>query len=78
MNVKIEIEQTKATHEPYFDDGIKYEEGIFGFELSIKGIKCPNGDRTKLNLVSYALTEAIANTVVEFQKAINLGMEGLS
>ena len=78
MRIEIEIEQTKATHKPYVQDGVEYEEGIVGFELSIKGIPCPNGNRTKLNLVSYALTEAIANTVVEFQKAINLGMEGLS
>ena len=73
--MKIEIKQTKATHEPYFEDGIKHEEGIVGFELSIKGIKCPNDDRTKLNYVAYDLTEAIANTVVQFEKAVNLGNE---
>ena len=70
--VRIKIEQTAATHKPCDAGG---EEGVIGFELSIKGIKCPDDDRTKLNLVAYALTEAIANTVVEFQKAVNLGME---
>jgi len=78
MQIKIDIEQKKATHEYYIQDGVGFEEGIIGFELSIKGIKCPNDDRTKLNLVSFALTEAIATTVVNFQKAINLGVEGLS
>jgi len=73
MRVEIEIEQTKATYKPYNVDGVDYDEGIIGFELSIKGIECPNGDRAKLSLASYALTEAIANSVVEFQKAINIG-----
>jgi len=68
--VSIKIEQTAATHKPCDAGG---EEGVIGFELSIKGIECPNDDRTKLNIVSYALTEAITNTVVSFQKAINLG-----
>jgi hypothetical protein len=78
MKIKVDIEQTKVTHEPYVQDEVQYEEGIIRFELSIKGLECPNGDRTKLNKVAYDLTEAIATTVMNYQKTINLGAEVLS
>ena len=75
MKIKIDIHKTKGAHKPYVQDGVEYEEGIIGFELSVKGMPWQNGDRTKLNSIGFQLSEIIATAVCNFEKALNLGRE---
>jgi hypothetical protein len=67
MNMRIEIVGNKEKFDQYADGG-KHEAAI-DFQLMFHGLK----DKQDFENMHYAITEAVANAVRDFEKAFNMG-----
>jgi hypothetical protein len=67
--MRLEIIEKVNGYERYLDDGVTLNLGAVDFQLRIYGMK----DKETYERTMYALTEAIANTMNDFQKAYTLG-----
>jgi len=67
VRINIEIEPKKQQWEPYLDDGCVLNRGIIDFRITLSAVY----GEANFKKISYLLTEAIANAVLTFDKAIN-------
>jgi hypothetical protein len=67
MNMRIEIIEKKEKFDHYADEG--KHEAVIDFQLMFHGLK----DKQDFDDVKYALTEAVANAIRDFEKAFNIG-----
>jgi hypothetical protein len=65
----VTIEPKKIKYEPYLEDGCTLKSGIIDFRIFFTNLK----NEDEFSRVRYALTEAIANTINDFEKAFTLG-----
>jgi hypothetical protein len=70
MKMRIEIIPKGEKYEPYIGVG-KYEpkSAAIDFQLMFHGLK----DKQSFENVRYALTEAVANAIRDFEKVFNIG-----
>jgi hypothetical protein len=67
MNMRIEIVENKEKFNHYADEG--KHEAVIDFQLMFHGLK----DKQDFDAMKYALTEAVANAIRDFEKAFNIG-----
>jgi hypothetical protein len=67
--MRIEINMTKEKFERYAEPG--EHEATIDFQIVFHGLK----DKQDFDNVKYALTEAVANAIRDFEKGFNIGRE---